>query len=131
MSAFLGSSVLVAALAPDESNHAGCLTLLLKGGHWIYSHALLETFSILTGGKLGVRVSPDLASQMLSETILPRVSVIELSSTDIIDALRVAQSRGGAWRLHLGLHAPRGGEKRRRHGDLHPEHGRLPASASR
>jgi predicted nucleic acid-binding protein len=94
MSACLDSSVLVAALAPDESNHAGCLALLLQGGHWIYSHALLETFSILTGGKLGVRVTPDLAAQMLSETILPRVSVIELSSTDIIDALRIAQSRG-------------------------------------
>jgi len=94
MSAFLDSSVLVAALAPDETQHADCLALLLQGGHCIYSHALLETFSTLTGGKLGVRVTPDLAAQMLSETILPRVSVIELSSAEIVDALRVAQSRG-------------------------------------
>lgn len=94
MSAFLDSSVLVAALAPDETQHADCLALLLKGGNCIYSHALLETFSTLTGGKLGVRVTPDLAAQMLSETILPRVSVIELSSAEIVDALRVAQSRG-------------------------------------
>lgn len=94
MSAFLDSSVLVAALAPDETKHADCLVLLLQGGHSIYSHALLETFSTLTGGKLGVRVTPDLAAQMLSETILPRVTVIELSSAEIVDALRVAQSRG-------------------------------------
>jgi predicted nucleic acid-binding protein len=57
MSAFLDSSVLVAALAPDESKHADCLALLLQGGNCIYSHALLETFSTLTGGKLGVRVT--------------------------------------------------------------------------
>ena len=65
------------------------------------SHALLETFSTLTGGKLGVRVTPDLAARMLSETILPRVSVIELSTAEIVDALRVAESRGvrGAWCL--------------------------------
>lgn len=48
MSAFLDSSVLVAALAPDETKHADCLALLLQGGHCIYSHALLETFSTLT-----------------------------------------------------------------------------------
>lgn len=31
---------------------------------------------------------------MLSETILPRVSVIELSSSEIIASLAIAQSRG-------------------------------------
>lgn len=94
MSAFLDSSVLVAALAPDETKHTDCLALLLKGGHRIHSHALLETFSTLTGGKLGVRVTSDLAAQMLSETILPRVTVIKLSTDEIMGALRVAQSRG-------------------------------------
>jgi len=94
MSTFLDSSVLVAALAPDESKHAACLALLLQGGNYIYSHALLETFSTLTGGKLGVRVTPDLAAQMLAETILPRVTVIELSTDEIMASLPAAQSRG-------------------------------------
>ena len=94
MSAFLDSSVLVAALATDELNHAECLALLLNGGNCIYSHALMETFSTLTGGKLGVRVAPGLAARMLSQTILPRVSVIELSTVEIIEALEVAQNRG-------------------------------------
>ena len=94
MSALLDSSVLVAALASDELQHGECLSLLLKGGNIIYSHALLETFSTLTGGKLGVRVTADLAVRMLSETVLPRVSVIELSSAEIIAALAIAQSRG-------------------------------------
>lgn len=94
MSALLDSSVLVAALASDEFKHTKCLALLLKGGNCIYSHALLETFSTLTGGKLGVRVTADFAARMLSETVLPRVTVIELSSAEIIAALAIAQSRG-------------------------------------
>lgn len=94
MSALLDSSVLVAALASDELKHAECLSLLLRGDNCIYSHALLETFSTLTGGKLGVRVSADFAAQMLSETVLPRVSVIEIPSVEIIAALEIAQSRG-------------------------------------
>ena len=94
MSAFLDSSVLVAALASDEMKHVECLALLLKGSNCIYSHALLETFSTLTGGKLGVRVTPDLAARMLSETVLPRVTVIDLSSEEIMAALGSAQSRG-------------------------------------
>jgi predicted nucleic acid-binding protein len=94
MSALLDSSVLVAALASDELKHAECLALLLKGGNCIYSHALLETFSTLTGGKLGVRVTADFAVRMLTETVLPRVTVIELSFAEIIAALAIAQSRG-------------------------------------
>jgi len=94
MSVFLDSSVLVAAPAPDEPKHADCLALLLQGGHCIYSHALLDTFSTLTGGKPGVRVTPDPAAQRLSETILPRVTVIELSTSEIMAALPLTQSRG-------------------------------------
>jgi predicted nucleic acid-binding protein len=94
MSALLDSSVLVAALASDELKHTECLALLLKGGNCIYSHALLETFSTLTGGKLGVRVTADFAARMLSETVLPRVTVIDLSSEENVAALAIAQARG-------------------------------------
>jgi predicted nucleic acid-binding protein len=94
MSALLDSSVLVAALASDELKHAECLAILLKGGNCIYSHALLETFSTLTGGKLGVRVTADFAARMLSETVLPRVAVIEVSSAENVAALATAQARG-------------------------------------
>ena len=94
MSALHDSSVLVAALASDELKHTECLARLLTGGNCIYSHALLESFSTPTGGKLGVRVTADFAVRMLSETVLPRVTVIELSSSEIIAALGIAQSRG-------------------------------------
>ena len=113
MSALLDSSVLVAALASDELKHAECLALLLKGGNCIYSHALLETFSTLTGGKLGVRVTADFAARMLFETVLPRVTVIELSSEEIIAALTIAQSRGvrgGGVYDYMHLVAARKGE---------------------
>jgi predicted nucleic acid-binding protein len=63
-STVIDSSVLVAALASGELKHAECLALLLKGGNCIYSHALLETFSTLTGAKLGVRVTADFAARI-------------------------------------------------------------------
>jgi hypothetical protein len=53
MSVLLDSSVLVAALAPDEERHAECLALLLQSGNVVHVHAFLETFSTLTGGRLG------------------------------------------------------------------------------
>ncbi len=66
MNALLDSSVLIAALARDEDGHAECLKLLMQGENVVYEHALLETFSTLTGGRLGMRVDADLAAQLLS-----------------------------------------------------------------
>ncbi|MCX6855138.1 MAG: PIN domain-containing protein [Verrucomicrobia bacterium] len=94
MNALLDSSVLVAALAPDEDRHAECLALLMQGSHGVYAHAFLETFSTLTGGKLGVKVDADLAARLMSETVLPRVQVIELSSGELLAALRLARKQG-------------------------------------
>jgi predicted nucleic acid-binding protein len=90
MSALLDSSVLFAALASDELKHAEYLARLLTVDNCIYSHALLETFSTLTGGKIGVRVTADFAVRMLSKTVLPRVTVIELSPKVWMDACHAA-----------------------------------------
>ena len=94
MSALLDSSVLVAALAPDEDWHAECLALIMQGGNVVYAHAFLETFSTLTGGRLGVKVDADLAAKLLSETILPRVQVTELGMAELLPALRQARKQG-------------------------------------
>ena len=94
MSAFLDSSVLIAALAPDETGHKDSLALLMRGGNIVYSHALLETFSTLTGGKLGLQVDANFAAQLLSQTVLPRVSVIELAAAEIETALVKAKANG-------------------------------------
>ena len=94
MSALLDSSVLVAALAPDEDRHAECLALLRQGGNMVYAHAFLEAFSTLTGGKLGMKVDADLAAQLLCETVMPRVRVIELGIAEVLAALRQARKQG-------------------------------------
>ncbi len=94
MSALLDSSVLVAALAPDEDRHAESLSLLSQGGHTVYAHAFLETFSTLTGGRLGVKVDADFAAQLLRETVLPRVQVVELGMAELLAALRLARQHG-------------------------------------
>lgn len=110
MSAMLDSSVLVAALVPDEERHAESLELLMEGVHVVYSHAFLETFSTLTGGKLGVKVDADFAAKLLGETILPRVQVIELNMEDRLAALRQAKKqgvRGGAVYDYMHLVAAR------------------------
>jgi predicted nucleic acid-binding protein len=94
MNVMLDSSVIVAALAPDEEKHAQSLALLIQGGNMVYAHALLETFSTLTSGKLGMRVDADLASQLLSQTVVPRVQIVELGSKELIEALQQARKLG-------------------------------------
>lgn len=79
---------------PDEARHAECLALLKQGGNVVYAHAILETFSTLTGGRLGVRADADLAAQLLNETILPRVRVIELNTLELLAGLQQAKRRG-------------------------------------
>jgi predicted nucleic acid-binding protein len=90
----LDSSVLVAALAPDEERHRECLDLLRQGGHVVWTHAFLETFAALTGGRLGIRVDADLASRLLKETVRPRVHVVEIGIDDLLSALAEAKRRG-------------------------------------
>lgn len=94
MSVLLDSSVLVAALAPDEKRHEACLALLRQSGNVVYAHAFLETFSTLTGGRLGVRGDADFVTKLLSETVLPRVQVIELGIAELLEAIRLARKQG-------------------------------------
>jgi predicted nucleic acid-binding protein len=95
----LDSSVLIAALVTDEGRHAECLALLKQGGHSVYAHSLLETFSTLTGGRLGLRVDADLAVKLFRETVYPQVQIVELKSEELLSALKEARAhgvRGGA-----------------------------------
>lgn len=94
MSVLLDSSVLVAALFGDDDHHVECLALLTQGDCVVYAHAFLETFSTLTGGRLGVKVDADLAAKLVSETVRPRVRVVELSGEELLSALRLARKQG-------------------------------------
>jgi predicted nucleic acid-binding protein len=94
MSALLDSSVLIAALVEKERHHVECGELLDRPRTHIYAHALSEVYSILTGGRLGFRVSPATAIQLLEQSVLPNVSVITLTAAELIASIKQASSRG-------------------------------------
>lgn len=94
MTILLDTSVLIASLDPDEPTHEACADLVARGGHRLYTHALVESFSILTGGRRKRRIDGDLACQLLEESILPFVELVHLSGREMIAALRQGQKRG-------------------------------------
>lgn len=107
---FLDSSVLVAALIEGQEDHTECDKLLAARDAHVRIHAFAETYSTLTGGRLGHRLTPDLAAQAIEESIVPSVSAIELTPREILAALREAGSRGvrgGAIYDYLHLAAAR------------------------
>ncbi len=99
MTRYLDSSVLVAALVEDEPTHNSCLQLLRGKGLVAWNHALAETFATLTGGRLGIRVSPAIALQLIESSLVPRLRFIELKTGEMLAAIRrshAAGARGGA-----------------------------------
>lgn len=94
MSDCLDSSILVAAVVPEELAHTASLQLLRRGDCAIYRHALLESFSTLTGSRLGQRVDPWDAARLLRRNIRPRVTVLDLDLDETLDAIDGARSRG-------------------------------------
>lgn len=99
MSVFLDSSILIAALVPSERKHAESLACLMSGTPLVYQHAFLETFAMLTGGRLGARVDADLVAKLIRQTLLPRVRIVNLDEGEIVEALQLARLhgvRGGA-----------------------------------
>lgn len=110
MTLYLDSSVLVAALIEDEAAHEPCLQLLRGKSLVAWTHALAETFATLTGGRLGIRVSPATAAQLIEVSLLPRLRLVELRGRDLVEAIRgseAAGARGGAVYDLLHLFAAR------------------------
>jgi predicted nucleic acid-binding protein len=105
---YLDSSILVAALVGDEDAHGASVKLLGRTGATAWTHALAETFSTLTGGRLGRRVPPSLAVEMIRVTLVPRLRLIELDGVAMVAALGEAEEagvRGGAIYDFLHLRA--------------------------
>lgn len=94
MSAALDTSVVLASLDADEPEHEACASLLVQGGHYLYAHALAEAYSILTGRRRRQRVDGDVACQLLNESVLPFVEVINLGGKEVMKALRQGRERG-------------------------------------
>lgn len=94
MSAFLDTSVILASLDPDEAHHTACDRIVAARGNGVYVHALAETFSILTGGRHGRRLSASTAARLIEQSVLPYVQTQVLSGADMMAALAECQSRG-------------------------------------
>ena len=94
MIAAVDSSILVAALRTSERHHAECAAVLEKGGLHAHVHALAETFSSLTGGRVLPRISPSIAAHLIEESILPLVSATALTAREYLAAMKEAEARG-------------------------------------
>lgn len=111
MRAALDSSVIIAAVDASDPDHEACHALLGSGRFMVHGHALTEIFSILTGGKLGLRVAASAASAMI-ESLASRLTIISLSERDLLAAYAECSQRGirgGAIYDYLHLAAARTG----------------------
>jgi predicted nucleic acid-binding protein len=76
----------------------------LEPDQWTRAHALAETFSALTGGRLGFQYGPDDAAALVRE-IAAGMNFVELAA-ETLAALEAAQKRGvRGGRVHDWLHA--------------------------
>lgn len=88
------SSVLIASLIGKDPSHETSVNLLENYKPFVHRHALVETFSTITGGKLGFRMSAEQATLLINESILPWVQTVDLDDVELIGAMSSCQSRG-------------------------------------
>jgi predicted nucleic acid-binding protein len=110
MKSAVDSSVIIAAINADDPDHESCAALFASGSRGAYSHALTETFSTLTGGRLRFRVPARQAAGIIRDQLKPRLNLVPLDEGDLIVAFEEAESRGirgGAIYDYLHLFAAR------------------------
>ena len=118
MKAALDSSVIVAALCAGDPDHHACRKVLLSGKHGVFTHALTETFSTLTGGRLGFRIPASDAAGLIRNQVVPAIRTIALDMDDLLAAYDEAEARGvrgGAIYDYLHLVAARKAGAKRFH----------------
>jgi len=94
MKSALDSSVVVSALCGGDSDHESCRKMLLSGRPSVLDHALSETLSTLTGGRLGFRVPASDAAKLLRQQIAPKLRIMALDADDLFAAFEEAEARG-------------------------------------
>jgi len=94
MSDFIDTSVLVAAVVATEPFHDECDALLNRKMTGMFAHGLAETFSTLTGGNRTFRMPATLATSIIEEDYLPDLTITSLTPTEMLRAMRDAESRG-------------------------------------
>lgn len=88
MKRYWDASALIEAL---HNTHAG--QKALEPDQWTRAHALVETFSTLTGGRLGFRYLPDDAAALIRE-LTQTMNFVELNAAETLAALETARARG-------------------------------------
>lgn len=94
MNSAIDSSVIIAAMNSADPDHKACLKLLTSHRNFAYTHSLSETFSTLTGGRLGFRIPAAMAAEMLRKQLKPRIELISLDAEDLLSAYENCESRG-------------------------------------
>ncbi len=94
MKCAVDSSVIVSALCAGDPDHDACRKVLLAHRPSVLAHAFAETFSTLTGGRLGFRVPASDAAKLLRQQIAPKLSNIPLDESDLLTAFEEAELRG-------------------------------------
>ncbi len=99
MKVLFDTSVLVPAFVDQLSNHTAafvCFTTYTSGEHegFCSTHALAETYSVLTSLPLPKRISSAEAHLIIQENILKRLSVVELRTQDYLNALKLVSQNG-------------------------------------
>jgi hypothetical protein len=97
---------------------------LLEPDQWTRPHALVETFSTLTGGRLGFQYLAEDAAALIRE-ISGGMNFVELDVSETVAALDAAQRRGGARRKGSRLAACASGAEGERRRVDHRQHQRL------
>ena len=90
----LDSSVLIAGMCASDPDHSACRELLVSAQPVVFGHALSETFSTLTGGRLGFRVPVSAAARLLRKQVVPKLRIVHLETEDQLSAYDEAEARG-------------------------------------
>ncbi len=90
----LDSSIIVAALDAEDPDHVPCRRLLLAARHSVHLHAVAETFSTLTGGRLAVRLPATQAAALLRQWVAPRLVVTPMDTDALLAAFDECSARG-------------------------------------
>ena len=98
MKLFFDTSTLVAALVADHPHHDVARPWVTRLGHArmegaLCAHSLAELYSVLSAMPLRPRPSTDEVLQLLVESVLPRMRVIELGQADYQRALELCARR--------------------------------------
>lgn len=99
MKTLFDTSVLVPALVDQLANHTVCFSAFLTGTSgentgYCSTHALAECYSVLTALPLRRRVTPGEARRLIAESVMARVTVVDLTTADYREALQLVADAG-------------------------------------